>query len=229
MTIIHDPTEEDYVWHDGIKRPGASLDNAKPAISSNNESMWRMRKLNVAHNYNQNMGGSDSHAQQNNYYSTSRHWHCRNWLPLFFLLIDAAVTNSYILYKLAYIGEIQNRLSHAAFQEEIARHLLNNPGAVLRRRLPTQTNQSLDFSSKIVCKEATYGHSWGAIPSQRQCYVCCPPKRPGKPRKALQEISSNMERVQLSTHRTTHCCTHCKVPICYNSRCWERHLERRWL
>ena len=73
MTTVHDPTEEDYVWYDEIKRPGASLTNAKPTVSSNNISTWRIRKLNGAHDYNQNMGGSDSHAQQNSYYSTSQH------------------------------------------------------------------------------------------------------------------------------------------------------------
>jgi hypothetical protein len=45
------------------------------------------------------MGGSDNHAKQNSYHLTAVHYHRRSWLPLFYFLLDAAVTNSYILYK----------------------------------------------------------------------------------------------------------------------------------
>lgn len=59
MSTVHDPTQEEYEYFDPAKRPGASLSNSKPAVSSNNEEFWRLRKLYALHDYNQHMGGSD--------------------------------------------------------------------------------------------------------------------------------------------------------------------------
>jgi hypothetical protein len=112
MTTVHDPIAEEYAYFDRVKRPGASLKYAKQVDSSNREKLWLLRKLYALHNYNQHMGGSDSHVQQNSYYSTAKHYHTYNWLPLLYLLIDAAVTNSYILYEEGVSGK---KLSHVEF------------------------------------------------------------------------------------------------------------------
>jgi hypothetical protein len=45
------------------------------------------------------MGGSDNHAKQNSYYSMAVQYYRRSWLLLFYFLLDAAVTNSYILFR----------------------------------------------------------------------------------------------------------------------------------
>ena len=74
--------------------------------------MWLLRKLYALDDYNQNMGGADNHIRLNSLYLTGQHYHRRNWLPLFYLLIDAAVTNSYILYRLGVSGK---QLSHVKF------------------------------------------------------------------------------------------------------------------
>jgi hypothetical protein len=61
------------------------------------------------------MGGSDNHAKQNSYYLTAAHYYRRSWLPLFYSLLDAAVTNSYILYKIGARGK--KKLVYVEFQE----------------------------------------------------------------------------------------------------------------
>jgi hypothetical protein len=113
------------------------------------------------------MGGSDNHAKQNSYYSTGTHYHRRNWLALFYFLINAAVTNSYNLYKIGYISK--EKLSHAEFQEEIARDLLRGPGAILRQRRPRPPHGSLNPYTKAVHKEGFEGHHWAELETYRYC------------------------------------------------------------
>jgi hypothetical protein len=125
------------------------------------------------------MGGSDSHAQQNSYYSTAQHYHRRNWLPLFYLLIDAAITNSYILYKLFKGPNKRNRLTHVQFQESVARGLLRGPGAILRRRQPRHPCDYPALRTSTVRKEAVNGHTWGKLGTYRQCAVYTPYGKPG--------------------------------------------------
>lgn len=229
MTTVHDPYTEEYVYFDRVKRPGATLKNAKQETNVNGEEMWLLRKLYALDDYNQNMGGSDSHAQQNSYYSTAQHYHRRNWLPLFYLLIDAAVTNSYILYKLMKSTD-KTKLTHAEFQEAIARDLLQDPGAILRQRRPPPTRRYPELNPFTVNKGDNLSHSWGKRDLYRQCAVCTPHGRPGKRPRIFQEISGNepcdRKRTRISTPRTCHFCTRCEVPICYKSQCWEQHMEQ---
>jgi hypothetical protein len=170
------------------------------------------------------MGGSDNHAKQNSYYSTAQHHHLRNWLPLIYLLIDAAVTNSYILYKLGFKG--LKKLTHVDFQEEIARSLLRDPGAILRQRRPRPPNASCDPNTKPVRKGTDQGHAWGKLDTYRRCRVCHPPQKPGpkkRDRNALQKLSVNALNNKKSSgkavHRTVRKCIKCSILICHNSHC----------
>ncbi len=184
MTTVHDPTVEEYAYFDAVRRPGASLKHAKSIEPINNGSKKQLRKLLALDDYNQHMSGSDNHAKLNSFYSTAQHYHRRNWLPLFYLLLDAAVTNAYILYKL---GARTAKLSHAEFQEQIARGLLQAPGAILRHRRPKLTPKNRNSRAKSVRKSVSKGHSWTKLDSYRNCQVCSKNRKRGRPRKALQE------------------------------------------
>jgi hypothetical protein len=170
------------------------------------------------------MGGFDSHAQQNSYYSTAKQYHARtrNWLPLLYLLVDVAITNSYILYK---EGVPSKKLSHVEFQEEIARGLLRGPGAILRERPLRQSAMAVDSHTKSGQKDTVEGHSWGKLSNYRHCQVCTLKLSSGKPRNALSELSTNVPRRppqrRQNVRRTIHICRLCELPICYNSHCWE--------
>jgi Transposase IS4 len=128
MTIVHDSTVKEYAYFNAVKRPGASLKylilisatqtaestrstpSSQAAETIKTGQNRQLRKPYALHTYNQYIGGSDNHAKQNSYYSTARHYYRRNWLPLFYFLLDAAVINSYILYKMGFKGK--NRLSY---------------------------------------------------------------------------------------------------------------------
>lgn len=175
------------------------------------------------------MGKSESHVKLNSYYSTGMHYHRRNWLALFYFLLDAAVINSHVLYKLGSTDE--KKLSHVEFQEAITTSLLREQGAVLRQRLPRPPKASCAFYTAPTQKESDRGHFWGELDSYRRCQVCHPPKKRGPPpkgRNALQELPVNAPNCakdpKTAGHRTVNCCAKCSIPICYNSRCWDRHL-----
>jgi hypothetical protein len=123
----------------------------------------------------------------------------------------------------------KKKLFHTEFQKEIARGLLHRPGAILRQRQPRPPHSSLNPHTKAVHKEGFEGHYWAELETYRYCQVCNPPnKRPGRPRKALQELPlnapNNAKRSRQGIHKTIHSCSKCSIPICYNSSCWKRHL-----
>jgi hypothetical protein len=120
------------------------------------------------------MDGSDNYTKQNSYYWTARQYHRRNWLPLFYFLRDAAVTNSHILYKISFKGK--NRLSRVQFQEEIARNLVRGPGAILQQGRPRPPKASSNPHTKSVRKGTYQGHEWGKLDSYCRCQVCNSPK-----------------------------------------------------
>jgi Transposase IS4 len=155
MSTVHDPTIEPLLLLDPVRRPRASLKNAViNTISTDPQACEKraLRKLAVQDDYNRHIGGSDSHTQQNSYYSTANHRHLRVWWPLFYFILNAAITNSYVLYK-EHIQKAQKRvkmLSHAEFQEKIALDLLSQPEAVLRRRqLAHSTRRSAPHLNRV--------------------------------------------------------------------------------
>jgi hypothetical protein len=79
------------------------------------------------------------------------------------MLIDAAVTNSYILYKRAGASKRKAKLSHVAFQEEIIKALLLRPGAILRKRRSRHPHKAavkmwwFHFRRKLLAESAFLG------------------------------------------------------------------------
>jgi Transposase IS4 len=186
MTTVHDSTIEEHTYFDAVKRTGASLKYSKPspatqaaesakstpftqvvestkAEATKTDYNRQLRKLYALHTYNQYMGGSDNHAKQNSYYSTAVHYHRRSWLPLFYFLLDAAITISYILYKIGFKGK--KKLSYVEFQEEIARNLLRGPGAIVRQRPAQHPRASSNTHTKTVRKGTDKGHAWSKLES----------------------------------------------------------------
>jgi Transposase IS4 len=217
------------MYFDAVKRPGVK-DKALPRPSTNRQGLWVLRKLYAIDQYNKQMGGADSHAQQNSYYSTAKHWHRRNWWPLFFFLVDAAVTNSYLLYKLLQKQQGNEKpLSHVAFQTEIALKLLRQATAILRKR-STHRPKPDELYNPTDAKEAVQGHRLVKQGPPRACRACqCVQPRPGRPRGALQEISGNadpvLRRAKRKVIRTSYICGPCGLPICNSSKCFQRHVN----
>ena len=106
--------------------------------------------------------------------------------------------------------------------------LLRGPGAILRQRIPRPSKAPSDPHTKPARKEDFEGHSWVKRGTYRQCRVCNPRKKMGRPREALQELSVNVpdpaSRSRMSMHRALYSCSKCDIPTCYKSRCWDLHL-----
>jgi len=91
----------------------------------------------VVDQYNFFMGGVDIADQRRSYYHTQLRT-CRNWYPLFFWLLDTAIINSFILYRLITLNSKPNEshsptgskpkkpLNHREFRELLYRELLSD-------------------------------------------------------------------------------------------------------
>lgn len=99
MTTIYDSTVEEYVYFNAYKRSEVSLKYIIAVEPLKDCLQQELRKLYALKEYNQYMGGFDNHAKQNSFYLTAQHHYRCNWLPLFYMLLDGAVTNAYVLYK----------------------------------------------------------------------------------------------------------------------------------
>ena len=109
------------------------MSSTNPVFFTSSDTLY-LRKLYVLEHYNKEINNLDNHVKLNSSYSVSQHYHRRNWLSLFYLLIDVTITNAYILYKLD--SKEDKKLSHIQFQEEITQSLLRESGIILRQRLP---------------------------------------------------------------------------------------------
>lgn len=223
MTTVHDPTVEDLHWFPYVQRPGVDFNSAvQRGFGRVEDGVQQLSKLQAVHDYNLHMGGADLHAQLNSSYSTSEHWHRRTWWPLFYMLIDAAITNSYVLCKQAGL-----QIAHVELQELVAYALLENPACILRNRVQISTNACQSFFEPHTLKRDFFGHKWEKFPdgTRKRCVVCAQNRR----RTPLEEISGNSTSKQDCKRdtviRTVYFCTKCVTALCFNSHCWQRHLE----
>ena len=102
------------------------------------------------------MDGSNNYVKQNSSYTISRHYYRRNWLSLFYLLIDVVITNVYIHYKLE---KKNKKFFYTKFQEEIVTSLLYMSNVILRQRRPRPPTKGCNLRVKSVRKAAYKGHS----------------------------------------------------------------------
>ena len=167
--------------------------------------------------YNHFMGAVDQFDQLRSYYSILR-THRRTWRPLFTLLVEIALVNS---YKLATANKKTTHDAHrkwlltlVAQLKDLAVHRLK------RKRSPDQRTLSIQ-------------HELVRFPGkQRSCAACSnrgERSSPGKLRRPLEEVSSsttNYIRPQ-RPRRTGFGCKQCQTPICGNSQrpCWSDHVK----
>jgi hypothetical protein len=156
------------------------------------------------------------------------HYYRRSWLLPFYFLLDAAVTNSYILYK---TGAKDKKKLLCWISRRNRTKSTPRTRRYSAATTTTSSKASCDPHTKTVRKATDQGQGWGKLSSYRRCQACSPFKRPGRPkreRNALQELSVNALNNEKSSgkavHRTLHECIKCSILICHNSHCWARHL-----
>ena len=129
--------------------------NSTSSVPSNDKLQY-LRKLYVLEHYNKEMSDLDNHVKLNSYNSVNRHYHQRNWLSLFYLLIDAVITNVYILYKLDNKDKL---FLHTQFQEQITQNLLRGLKVILRQRRPHPSQVIYNLYTRPVPKDSYKRHS----------------------------------------------------------------------
>ena len=194
-----------------------------------------LKKLYFLKRYNKKMNDLDNYVKQNNFYTTSRYYYRRNWFSLFFFLINVIVINVYILYKLVN-KDRKNRndkrikiLSYIEFQEEITKNLFYGSGIILRQRRLRLFQKNCTLYTKSVRKDSYKEHSWVKLNNYRRCQICNPITKIDKSSNPLSERSINVpnrtERSHKDIRRSIWSYGKCNISICYNSRCWDRHLS----
>jgi hypothetical protein len=99
------------------------------------------------HNYNQFMGGVDIADQYRSYYTTQLVQR-RNWLPIFFWILDTALVNSFIIYRdfLNLNTESGCPITYKDFNIKLAWAWINQENFSDN----DDTNNPLDYSSTII-------------------------------------------------------------------------------
>lgn len=90
----------------------------------------------IIDDYNHHMGGVDIADQRRSYYNTQIK-SCRNWMPLFFWLLDVAIINSH-LASTASGSNLTPTLDHATFRLELAWDLIKLANEKEKNQNPTQ-------------------------------------------------------------------------------------------
>ena len=149
-------------------------------------------QLSIAVDYNLFMGGVDIADQMRSYYSCHMKSQ-RNWMPLFYWLVDATICNSYIITK-ELLGDTNQRLAVTQprqFRTDLAWNLVIRGAALTRGRehFTNGYNPQTDALSRrhrdsgiTYCKEGTRlpdcrldttkSHKRASGLSRRQCFYC---------------------------------------------------------
>lgn len=159
--------------------------------------------------YNKFMGGVDRGDQLLTYYGYPHRTH-KWWRRAFFFLFDAAVVNSYVLYKQQQQGGHCH--THEKFRIELVKDLLaaaNQPGltALSPPAPPSRGHRAEVLNPLSRLHERHFPGQLGKTAAgkqiQQDCTVCS--KRKGRGRKT-----------------TTYCCKQCQLPMCVVP-CFELH------
>ena len=152
-----------------------------------------IRKPVMIDEYNKYMGGVDKSDQLLSYYGF-KHRTVKWWKRAAFHLIDLAIVNAYLLYKMS----IQSKhLSHKDFRVTLAKELLLKYNDVSTGKNPSRNKSSLPPPARLLERHfPDKNPASSERPStQFECAVCSFKK--GKGRK-----------------RTAYSCKECKVPLC---------------
>ena len=226
MSTVH--SHEDFrtggYWKPRCKRKEIKVFNAKDVQSIDGEDSLRIPC--PYHEYNQRMGFTDQHAQLTASY-TVQHTLFRSWWPLYFQIINAALSNAWVVSR-----KLGGKLNHREFQLKISEQL---------REEGTQQLRILHLQGSNECVKPW---KWPPAPSgglpedirhtptkikRSYCRVCARERKTGLigNRRALQELDRNQGTPRKRPKQTTWACDVCVVPLCNNEWCWGRFHKGR--
>ena len=214
-TTIGDPTA---VVNRPRKRPGLTRTGATKTRKVFGEEVVKNLDIPVLiDQYNQHMGAVDQFDQLKSYYDTLRS-HRKTWRPLFSLLLEIILVNSFKLSTLSDRVEAK-QCGHRKFRLQLVKQLVDTAGKPVKydpRR--QQSVNDLQIHNGVV-------HTQGNLFKQVQAQPCVMCQSKGR-RPPLQAVDPNRAsgcvRKPAST-RTTQGCIQCKIPLC--RACCKEHLE----
>lgn len=114
LTTIHDIVGDEWEVERERRRPRETSTNAaKVRAVFGTSPRKELKILKAIDDYNFNMGGVDIADQLRSYYSTQQTTF-RNWMPLFFWLLDTVIINSYLIARKA-----GSPLTHREFRKTL--------------------------------------------------------------------------------------------------------------
>ena len=128
LTTIHAVVGEEWEVERERRRPRETSTNAtKVRTVFGSSPRKKLRILKVVDDYNFNMDGVDIADQLRSYYSTQQ-TAFRNWMPLFFWLLDTVIVNAFLISK-----KTGSTLTQREFRTSLAWGLINSVTQTTKR------------------------------------------------------------------------------------------------
>ena len=153
--------------------------------------------------YNKYMGGVDLGDQLLTYSHRTRKW----WRRTFFFLFDAAVVNSYTLYRQQQQERGGRCLTHEQFRVELAKDLLAE----------ANTATPLSTAAALSATPASHGQHPEVLNPQSRLHDRHFPGQLGKTAAGKQiqhDCTVCSKRKGRGRKTTTYCCKQCQLPMC---------------
>jgi hypothetical protein len=200
LSTIHSP--DDFVLSNR-KRPAKTSTNAAIARAPFGDEVRRQLEIPIfIDDYNHHMGGIDIANQYRSSYETHRKGE-RNWLPILYFFLDAAIINAFRIQCVYKAQQRAQPLTHLAFRERLYRELFAFALEANTDLPPQRLNAGIN-------------HLRIRLKTRRVCLWCQAKKKLGL---------SSVQRLPRSNYG---CSTCGEAALCTKGRCWvEFHTLRR--
>jgi hypothetical protein len=207
LSTIHGITGEEWEVERERRRPRETSTNAtKVRAVFGSESKKNLKIPRIIDDYNHFMNGVDIADQLRSYYSTQKVSQ-RNWLPIFFWLLDTSIINAFRITRTA--GSMQEQRE---FRQELIWDLVNYANDAGKMQL--RNSSDLDVKRERVSKHFELSDQrfipGNHIVEWREGRGAC--------RLCAWLASKNMIEMDRKTpHRSQLWCVACNVPLCCNN------------
>jgi hypothetical protein len=192
--------------------------------------------------YNHHMNGVDRADQLRSYYNTKRKKYYKTWKPLWHFLLDAALTNSYLIATHPPPGELKRypKKGHAQFLKDLANGLFQH-SKMKPRNSTIETNRNVHKAKPLqdlIRKDLNPSqHTKVNLSEPKPCKACAVAGRkstnPKIQRKPLGDLSANTLRATAQANegrasrikRTRWGCQQCNINLCEYGTCWMEHIR----
>jgi hypothetical protein len=191
--------------------------------------------------YNHHMNGVDRADQLRSYYNTQRKKCYKTWKPLWNLLLDATLTNSYLIATHPPPGEPKRypKKGHAQFLKDLAKGLFQHSKKKPRNSV-TEANRNVHKAKPLqdlVQKDLNSSqHIMVNLLKLKPCKACAAAGRrpdPKTQRKPLGDLSANTLRATAKANegrasrikRSRWGCQQCNINLCQYGTCWMEHIR----